>query len=365
VTHSLTQYHHDDYQKYCYGLGIGSIFFQYLYAIVPSVFGNSKGGLQKDELTPDVLDEIDMTRRCRQLSAYTQVATLLSTCQTSRLTALDYLKKMIFDGAWPIYRSGGPLYRTRPLQTWKQQYQQCQNFEVVLQEADKLLPTICGPLDLVVYRLHTTSGYPKETLKHTNYQMAPSLCQTAIPFFDRIGIEWHPLWATTEGRKELCASDIGKVVLLASNRSSHSTQLYWLVDGIPRPQWDRYPAAIPTAFSRVIEHGRDRILRYWQTDKAWKSRLLKYHDLNQEFEANGRRYYVVFVISQYDCEYHLEESFRDPAVSWDGPFPGGEDLWPKALRDPVRVAYEVQTNIMDHNLWTDTFCSYVLSWEPI
>lgn len=189
--------------------------------------------------------------------------------------------------------------------------------------------------------------------------------EAVIPSFNRIGIEWHPRWATPEGRKELCEGAVGDIVGLAGNRSSVSTQLYWLVDGIPRPQWDQYPPAISAAFSRVIERRKDHVLKYWQTDKAWKDQLLKHHDLHQEFEANGRRYYVVLVLTDWTSEYCLEESFRDPAVSWDSPFPGGEDFWPEALRDLVPVAHELQQSGLHINMWTDTFCSYVLSWEPI
>jgi hypothetical protein len=98
-------------------------------------------------------------------------------------------------------------------------------------------------------------------------------------------------------------------------------------------------------------------------EKAGKDRLLQHHDLHHEFEANGRRYYIVFVIACW--EDHLGASFHDPAVSWDGPFPGGEDLWPKTLRDPVRVAYEIQRTPSHNNEWTDKSCTYVLSWEPI
>jgi hypothetical protein len=70
------------------------------------------------------------------------------------------------------------------------------------------------------------------------------------------------LWATLEGGKELCEDVVGDIVVLAGNRTSVSTQLYWLVDGIPRPQWDQYPPAIPAAFSRVIERRKKDVLKY-------------------------------------------------------------------------------------------------------
>jgi len=277
---------------------------------------------------------------------------------------MDYLRKMIPIAAWPLYRGAGPMYRPRPLNTWKQQYQNAETAPA--EKADKLTPTICGTLDLVVYRLHTASGYPKEILNHAYYQMSPCLGgDPAIPRFDRVGIEWHPLWATSEGRKEFCEEAVKTIFGLAGNSGSISTKLYWLVDGIPRPKWEQYPPAISAAFSQVIERRKHSVLRSWRKDKAWKDRLLKHHNLHQEFEANGRRYYVVFVLTKWTCDYSFEESFRDPSVSWDGPFPGGKDLWPKALRDPVRLAYEVQQTQYLGNFWTDSLCSFVLSWEPI
>ena len=193
-----------------------SLFFQQLYATVPSVYGKSKG-LREDILTQVVLDKIAETQHCRQLSTYTQVTTLLMTCQTSRLAALDYLYKMIPNGAWPLYHSAGPMYRTRPLNTWKQQ---CQNIEAVLERYDKPIPTICGTLDLAVFRLHTTSGYPKEILNHVFHQLTPGLGRAVIPSFDRIGIEWDPLWATPKGRKELRESAVKDVIFLADTMHS-------------------------------------------------------------------------------------------------------------------------------------------------
>jgi hypothetical protein len=352
-----------EYKEHRIGLDQSSLFFESLYAIVPSVFGKDRrSSCREDVLAQDVLDEIADTQRCRQLSTYTQVATLLMVCQTSRLAALEYLRRTVSDflWGWPLYRGAGPIHRVRPLSTWKQQYQ---NNDIAPRSVDKLIPTICSTLDLVVYRLHTALGHPKEILKHAYYQMEPCMAGLAvIPEFNRIGIEWHSLWATPEGRKELCEDAIRDTIGLAGNRGSISTQLYWLVDGIPRPQWDQYPPAIPVAFSRVIERRKDYVLRYWLGDKAKKDRLLKHHNLHQEFEANGRRYYVVFVLANWTSGYSVEREFRDPALSWDGAFPGGENLWPEALRDPVRVAYQIQEM---GNVMTDSFCSYVMSWEPI
>ena len=186
----IAQYDHPEYNDYCLKIGDSqgqsSMFFHYLYTSVPSVYGKSKGP-QENELTQDVLDEIAATRRCRNLSTYSQVSTLLMTCQTSRVAALDYLRKMIPNGAWPLFRGAGPMYRPRTLSTWKQQYE---SIGMCPDNPDRLVPTMCGPMDLVVYRLHTSSGYPKDILKHAYYQMKSHYYADSFPSYDRIGIEW-------------------------------------------------------------------------------------------------------------------------------------------------------------------------------
>jgi hypothetical protein len=98
------------------------------------------------------------------------------------------------------------------------------------------------------------------------------------------------------------------------------------VDGIRPQQWDQYPAAISTAFSQVIEKRKDRLFKFWEVEEAQKSQLLEHHDLRQEFEANGRRYYVVFVMTEWCWCHYLELSYIDAKLDWDGPFPGGEDI---------------------------------------
>ena len=414
--YNYARYDNNEYDQHCRDLDQSSEYFQYLYQIVPSIWGHSKGP-QEDTLKSKMLDEIAATRRCRQLSTYSQVATLLSVSQTSRLVALDYLEKMNPDLAWPLFRGAGAIYRPRPLEIWRKQYkatdtslkgakgilpgicglfnhlenmisrkslhffsgagirnkshymetrrQQYKNNEIVLEEAERIVPRICGALDLVVFRLHNTLGHPKDTLSFWR-QMRPCInTQPVLAPFDRIGIEWHPLWATTEGRKYLCEDKIVEIVGLGRMNGFNTKQLYWLVDGVPRPQWNQYPPAIPAAFSRIIEKRKEYILHHWRLNKAIQAQLLEHHDLYQEFEANGRRYYVVFVATRWNDDEFLEESFRDPGVNWDGPFPGGEDLWPQALRDPGRVAYEVLIAYPYLNLGTDSYISFVLSWEPI
>lgn len=61
----------------------------------------------------------------------------------------------------------------------------------------------------------------------------------------------------------------------------------------------------------------------------------------------------------------LKDTYRDPAVSWDGPFLGGEDIWPEALRAPARAAFESTQNHKIYHMCVDFSCGYILSWEPI
>lgn len=98
------------YRKHCKDLDETTLFFKSLYTTVPSVYGQSRVP-PEHELPQDVMDEIDDKKRCRQLSTYTQIATLLSICQTSRLAALDHLQKMKPNIWFPLYRSAGHLYR--------------------------------------------------------------------------------------------------------------------------------------------------------------------------------------------------------------------------------------------------------------
>jgi hypothetical protein len=280
----------EDYQQFCVDARDGSSpLFQHLYLIVPSVLGQSIESApadEEDKVALMMLDEIAETYRCRQLPTYTQVMTLLMTYRTSRPGALDYLHKM--PGAWPLYRGVGPISRPRPLSVWNQQYENIKTAPDGTETREVL--KICATLDLVVFRLHNASGYPLP-VNHT-YQLSPINTRGVPSLFEynRIGIEWNSLWSTLEGRKEFRDSAVQDIVLLLGRRRKASTQLYWLVDGIPRPQWTQYPPAIPAAFNRVIEKRKDRILRWWEIEESQKAQLLKRHDLYQELEANGRRY---------------------------------------------------------------------------
>jgi len=99
--------------EYLNSLDNSTPFFQKLHTVVPSVYGKSKNK-SENLLSHDVLKEVAETQRCRQLSTYTQVTTLLSTCQTSRISALEYLRNMVPIVAWPLFRGLGPLYRYVP-----------------------------------------------------------------------------------------------------------------------------------------------------------------------------------------------------------------------------------------------------------
>jgi hypothetical protein len=343
-------------------------FFQSLYTIVPALWGSSRGNNWSDihdsNAKKSLEDEIEYCRRCRRLSTYTQITTLLSTCRISRLIAQYCLYKMIPDGAWPIFRGMGPMYRPRHLNIWKRQYQDTRTAPDSFDKPQLLIPCIYASMDLTVFRMHDVSGYSTTTVKHACYQMNSENCQSSgvIDFFRRVGIEWNPFWATPEGREAFGAQYVRNAILLMNNVCQIRTQLYWLVDGIARPKWDQYPPAIPAAFSRVIETRRPSLLRGWDMGEEGRSRLLQHHDLRQEFEANGRRYYVVFVIARWstELESYIEKSYLDPTLNWDGIFPGGENLWPASLHDPARFAF-------DHHedLGAGSLCSYILSWEPI
>lgn len=69
-------------------------FFRRLFTTVPALLGC--GGLADPDcaapgghtqLPGDLADEVAYMRRCRQLSTYTQIATMLSTCRLSRVVA--------------------------------------------------------------------------------------------------------------------------------------------------------------------------------------------------------------------------------------------------------------------------------------
>jgi hypothetical protein len=91
--------------------------------------------------------------------------------------------------------------------------------------------------------------------------------------------------------------------------------------------------------------------------------LLADHHLGQEFEANRRRYYIVFVALS-DFKEEEGEQLDKAGLGWSGPFPGSAAMWPEALREPVRLACDVIEDA-SNNLGTYGTLSYILSWEPV
>jgi hypothetical protein len=106
---------------------------------------------------------------------------------------------------------------------------------------------------------------------------------------------------------------------------------------------------------------------------SFPNSFLKQHDLFHDLEANGRRYYIVFMLTQ-DCRFNrldkhlsvdeddvfLQENFPGPNICWSDLFPGGKDLWPKALHDPVEFAAQTRNCMI-----RGRHCTFFLSWESI
>lgn len=107
----------------------------------------------------------------------------------------------------------------------------------------------------------------------------------------------------------------------------------------------------------------DHLKMHWSPKPQEYAALLADHHLDQEFEANGRRYYIVFVVfSQFLAKER--EQLDNAGLGWSGLFPGSAAMWPEALREPVRLAYDVCGD-GSKNLGTYRSSSYILSWEPI
>lgn len=340
------------------------MFFERLVPVVPSVWGSAGPGddLRDRGMTEELAVKVSHERRCRQLSTYTQVAALLATCRLSRTIALEYLEKSS-PYLWEVYRSKGPLHRTRPLDVWESQYS---NEDISPPDTDPchtpLVPKIRAHLDLVVLRLHDSHGRATPTLRQGPFQFSPEALISVFPWFNRVGIEWHPRWA--DERAEFRAANVHGVMTLMNPSLHKSTMLYWLVDDIPRPNWARdYPEAVPAAFNAWMGHHNGHVFEYsFSMDEATKAALLSDCDLDLEFEANGRRYYVVFVVVHWEKWANLDEGLR---ASIDGPFLGGEAIWPEKLRAPARFAYDMLSDCYLYSLGASLKMSFILSWEPI
>lgn len=148
-----------------------SPFFRYLLLTVPAVMGRSDSA-GNEEFKSDLADEIAYTSRCRQLSTYYQIATLLSLCRLSRMIALRYMKSNR-NCSWPIRRSMGPLYRPRQMNVWETQYKSDVGPPVsLLHTSWQLLRPRIHTLDLVVLRLHDRQGRATSLLEHAPWQYA-------------------------------------------------------------------------------------------------------------------------------------------------------------------------------------------------
>lgn len=346
-------------------LGDTGSFFKKLLTTVPTVWGMSGSNSSEEE---EDAEDVAYARRCRQLSTYTQVAVLLSTCRLSRLVALGYIhhKRQY---SWQLCRGMGPLYRPRPMDVWESQYQGNNEPDVPDRIAARgcakevLLPNIYM-LDLAVFRLHDSQGRPTQMLRHGpwQYNFRHGCGDITYANFNRVAIEWHPRWATSTGREDFCAGNVEQFIRLMDLTPCLTTHLYWLVDGIPRPNWKQdYPALIKTVFEEAIANNflNKYFLEQWG-DLGDKDERRKLADLglHQEFEANGRRYYIVFLLIP-PRDLSLEQRLDEAGLSFEGPFPGGEDMWPELLRAPVKFAHHAG------NMGTLPNVSYVLSWEPI
>lgn len=353
-------------------------FFRHLLTTVPAVFGrpgpDDEDGADgqhgsKQMLPYDRADEVSYTWRCRQLSTYTQISTLLSTCRLSRLLAQQHIRD---DSkcSWPIHRSMGLLYRPRPMDVWDAQYVGDKT-PLVIRSSDRaevLAPRI-HTLDLVVFRLYDSQGRATPLLRQAAWQygVETPFHDTTFGCFDRVGIEWHPSWATAGGRGELRPENVQAFVRLMQVAHFPSF-LYWLVDGVPRPDWGRdYPGVVQDIFAERMAQEKtsvlDHLSRHWEQSDEERAAMLADHHLGQEFEANGRRYYIVFVVfSQFTRD--LRRRLKTAGLGHRAPFPGSADLWPEALREPVTLAYEVMRD-NSCNMGTYQTTSYILSWEPI
>lgn len=362
-------------------------FFRYLLTTVPAVLGKSQqgddssigqvDGNEQQSEAHNGADEVAYTHRCRQLSTYTQLTVLLSTCRLSRLVSMRRIEADR-DCSWLLHRSMGPLYRPRPMDVWRAQYSNDDDDDSEkvpygspsrsYRDWDKLTPRI-HTLDLAVFRLHDSQGRATPLLRYApwQYSIETGMHSTTFAAFMRVGIEWHASWAMPAGRDELRPHAIQAIVRMMTLRR-FPAHIYWLVDGVPRPNWKQdYPAAISEIFTSRIASMKDSALEElkvtWELSEEKRMALLADYHLGQEFEANGRRYYIVGLVIR---NYSLAETalLNEVGLGTNGPFLGGADLWPEALRDPIQLAHKVMDNDSG-NLGTFKPVSFMLSWEPM
>lgn len=346
-----------------------SPFFRYLLTTVPAVFGRGSEPDYGEEFECDLADEIAYTSRCRQLSTYYQITTLLSLCRLSRFIAQRYIRNN-HKCSWPIRRSMGKLYRPRPMDVWEAQYSGNKNPPASLKHNSwQLLRPRIHMLDLVIFRLHDSEGRATSLLRHAPWQYWIEQAEHKATFacFSRVGFEWHPSWGTVGGRGELRHKNISAFIRQMQNTHFFTTP-YWLVDGVPRPDWKRdYPAVVRDIFAGRMANDKvgalEHLKEHWQLEPEGYSALLADHHLGQQFEANGRRYYIVFVVASHFYREQKDELYK-LGLGWSGPFPGNAAMWPEVLREPVRLAYDVCRK-STNNLGTYNRHSLILSWESI
>lgn len=149
----------------------------------------------------------------------------------------------------------GPLYRPRQMEVWETQYSGGVSPPVsLLHTSWQLLRPRIHTLDRVVLRLHNRQGQATSLLKHSPWQYVTEKPYQNPTFacFDRVGLEWHPSWGTVSGRGELRVGNVR--AFINTMQGSHlPAALYWLVDGVPRPNWKRdYPAVVQKIFANRL-----------------------------------------------------------------------------------------------------------------
>ncbi|KAF2997911.1 hypothetical protein E8E13_004679 [Curvularia kusanoi] len=363
-----------EFQKRSEAAQESSAFFRFLLTTVPAAIGQSES-IRSGNLESELADEIAYTNRCRRLSTYSQIATLLSLCRLSRSIALRYIQANR-KCSWPIRRSKGSLYRPRSMEEWETQYNANMNSsspstpEVSLRHSSwQLLRPRIHTLDLVVLRLHNSQGQATSLLKHGPWQywIEQTMHRTTFGCFDRIALEWHPSWGSVGGRGELRPGNV-QAIVQQMVREHFPATLYWLVDGVPRPNWKQdYPAVVRKIFADRIAANKkalaEHLNTHWHLDHGEFKEMLSDQRLDQEFEANGRRYYIVFVVfSQFNEKE--QKQLNKAGLGWRGPFPGSASMWPQELVEPVRLAYDICVGGY-RNLATYKPFSVILSWEPI
>jgi hypothetical protein len=161
---------------------------------------------------------------------------------------------------------------------------------------------------------------------------------TTFACLDRVGLEWHLSWGTAGGRGELGPRNV-QAFIREMQVAHFPATLYWLVDGVPCPDWNRnYSAVVQDIFAEPMAKAKDNVSehldRHWKSSPEDHAALLVDHYLGQEFEANGCGYYIVFVASGQFLEEERDQLDK-AKLGCSGPFPGSAAMWLGALREPA------------------------------